>query len=138
MPFELNERLASDTLPIGSMDTCELRLMNDSRWPWLILIPRIEEACEWHELFTDQRQDVDFEVTNVASALKAVTGCEKVNIASLGNMVRQLHIHVIARDTGDPNWPGPVWGYGNLTQYEEADAAKLVEAVRHVLDMGDA
>jgi len=95
--------------------------MNDCRWPWFILIPRIDGAEEWHDLFTDQRQDIDLEVANVASVLKSVTGCQKINIASIGNMVSQLHIHVVARSAGDPNWPGLVWGFGERKPYENAN-----------------
>lgn len=135
MAFELDPRLASDTHRIASMETCELLLMNDRRWPWLILVPRIEQAMEWHELFTDQRQDIDFEVANIASALKAITGCEKINIASLGNMVRQLHIHVIARGEGDANWPGPVWGFGESKAYEDKEANTLIAQIQLMIGM---
>jgi diadenosine tetraphosphate (Ap4A) HIT family hydrolase len=110
-----------------------LLLANDKRWPWLILVPRMEDAVEWHELFTDQRQDIDLEIANSASVLKAITGCEKVNIASLGNMVRQLHIHVVARSNGDPNWPGPVWGYGEGAPYDPVMADKLVQNLQNAL-----
>jgi len=137
MPFELDKQIAKDTFPVASLDTCELRLMNDSRWPWFILVPRFEKACEWHELFTDQRQDIDFEVANVASALKAVTGCEKINIASLGNMVRQLHIHIIARNSGDTNWPGPVWGFGEPVSYDDTTSEKLIQAMANALGLGE-
>ena len=137
MPFELDKQIAKDTFPVASLDTCELRLMNDSRWPWFILVPRIDEACEWHELFTDQRQDIDFEVANVASALKAVTGCEKINIASLGNMVRQLHIHIIARNSGDANWPGPVWGFGEPGSYDDTTSEELIQAMANALGLGE-
>lgn len=131
--FNLHPQLAADCLHIKSMDTCELLLLNDSRWPWLILVPRIENAVEWHELFTDQRQDIDLEVANVASVLKGLTGCEKINIASLGNMVRQLHIHVIARSEGDANWPGPVWGHETATSYRDEAAKNFIETLRETL-----
>lgn len=131
--FNLHPQLAADCLHIKSMDTCELLLLNDSRWPWLILVPRIENAVEWHELFTDQRQDIDLEVANVASVLKGLTGCEKMNIASLGNIVRQLHIHVIARREGDANWPGPVWGHETATPYRDEAAKNFIETLRETL-----
>ena len=131
--FRLDPKLAADTFAVKSMDSCELLLANDKRWPWLILVPRMEDAVEWHELFTDQRQDIDLEIANSASVLKAITGCEKVNIASLGNMVRQLHIHVVARSNGDPNWPGPVWGYGESAPYDPATADKLVQNLQNAL-----
>ena len=125
--FILDPRLEADTLFIKSLDTCELRLMNDMRWPWLILVPRLEDAIEWHELFTDQRQDIDMAVSQTAGILKAVTDCEKINIASLGNSVRQLHIHIIARSEDDPNWPGPVWGFRERVPYRDDKDMELIE-----------
>ena len=135
MKFELHPQLEADTIYIASLDTCELLLMNDSRWHWLILVPRIEEAVEWHELFTDQRQDIDFEIANTASALKAVSGCEKINIASLGNMVRQLHIHIVARYSGDANWPGPIWGYGERAPYSAEQLQSFVSNLQHSMGL---
>lgn len=128
--FTLNPNLEQDTIPVASLDTCELRLMNDSRWLWLILVPRIEDAVEWHELFADQRQDIDLEIANVAGILKGMTSCEKINIASLGNMVRQLHIHVVARNQGDANWPGPIWGFGEKATYTEQGSTQIIETLQ--------
>jgi len=125
--FTLDPQLAADTIHVHSLDTCELLLLNDTRWPWLVLVPRIENAVEYHELFTDQRQDIDLEVANIAAILKAKTGCGKINIASIGNTVRQLHIHVIARNEGDPNWPGPVWGHGTKTPYTNEQSEKFIQ-----------
>jgi len=131
--FKLDPRLEGDTIKIADLDTCELRLMDDSRWPWLILVPRLEGAVEWHELFTDQRQDIDFEISNVASILKSLTGCQKINIASLGNVVSQLHIHIVARNEGDPNWPAPVWGFGEKVAYKPEQSAQLIETIQEQL-----
>ncbi|MEO0328417.1 MAG: HIT family protein [Pseudomonadota bacterium] len=131
--FSLDHRLAEDTFFIADLYTSELRLMNDSRWPWLILVPKIADAVEWHELHTDQRQDIDFEIANLAAILKANTGCKKVNIASLGNMVRQLHIHIIARSEDDENWPGPVWGFGKRVPYQRESAKVLISSIQKEL-----
>ncbi|MEM9332503.1 MAG: HIT family protein [Pseudomonadota bacterium] len=133
--YDLDRRLADDTIHIGSLETSELLLMNDSRWFWLILVPRIEDAEEWHELHTDQRQDIDFEVANVASVLKGMSACKKVNIASLGNVVSQLHIHIVARNEGDENWPGPVWGVGEKVPYHEDAAQQIAEVLCMHLDL---
>ena len=133
--FILDERLKSDTHHVASLDICELRLMDDARWLWLILVPCVENAVEWHELFTDQRQDIDMEIANVASGLKGLTSCEKVNIASIGNVVRQLHIHVIARSKGDDNWPGPVWGFGERKPYSEDARTMIIQTVRETLGL---
>ncbi|MEM7214294.1 MAG: HIT family protein [Pseudomonadota bacterium] len=136
MTFSLDRQLKADTLPIAELASCELLLMNDSRWPWLILVPRIENAVELHELFTDQRQDIDFDVANSAAALKAVSGCEKINIASLGNAVRQLHIHVVARSDGDPNWPGPVWGFEERLPYTNDLETGIIQNMQNMLELG--
>lgn len=133
--FEIDEQLEADTLRVGSLGLSELLLMNDSRWFWLILVPRIEDAEEWHELHTDQRQDIDFEIANVAAVLKGMSSCKKVNIASLGNVVNQLHIHIIARNEGDDNWPGPVWGHGQKVPYNEDAAQQIVEVLQAHLDL---
>lgn len=133
--FNLDPRLEADTIKVTDLDMCELRLMDDARWPWIILIPRIDNALEWHELFTDQRQDVDFEITHAAAILKSITQCEKINIASLGNIVRQLHIHIIARNEGDENWPGPVWGFGERQPYDINNAKVLIEHIRREMDV---
>lgn len=126
--FVLNQQLEADTHFVSELENCSLRLPDDARWPWLILVPRIADVEEWHTLTKGQRIMIDDEVARVASALKTMTGCEKINIASIGNMVCQLHIHVIARNEGDANWPGPVWGYGERESYEPEDAARFIDA----------
>jgi len=128
--FVLNQQLEADTHLVSELENCSLRLLDDTRWPWLILVPRIEGVEEWHTLTKGQRIMIDDEVARVASALKTMTGCEKINIASIGNMVRQLHIHVIARDEGDANWPGPVWGYGERESYAQENATSFIEAFK--------
>ena len=126
----LDYRLEADTLAITQLEMSGLLLMNDSRWPWLILVPRIKNACEWHEIERSVRLTLDREIESVATALKKVTACEKINIASLGNIVRQLHIHIIARNEGDTNWPAPVWGFGKKTEYEKEAADDFIAAIQ--------
>ncbi|MEM9277237.1 MAG: HIT domain-containing protein [Pseudomonadota bacterium] len=133
--FDLDRRLAQDTLFVGSLETSDLLLMNDSRWFWLVLVPRIEDAVEWHELHTDQRQDIDFEVANVAAVLKGMSACKKVNIASLGNVVSQLHIHIVARNEDDENWPRPVWGVDGKVPYHEDASDQIIEVLKAHLDL---
>lgn len=119
--FTLDERLERDGIPIASIGLCQLRLMNDRRWPWLILIPQREDVSEIFELSPLDQTMLTFETMLVATALKKMTGAEKINVGALGNVVRQLHVHVIARRTGDPNWPGPVWGFGKAEPWPEAE-----------------
>lgn len=128
--FVLNKQLEADTYLVCELENCSLRLLDDARWPWLVLVPRIAGIEEWHDLTKGQRIMIDDEVARASSALKTMTGCEKINIASIGNMVRQLHIHVIARSAGDANWPGPVWGYGARESYGQDNAASFIEALK--------
>jgi len=124
--FQLDARLAADTVFIGTFSLCEIRLMNDSRWPWLVLVPMLQGAEEIHDLSPAEQAQIAKETSRVATALKAHTNCTKINTGALGNIVRQLHIHVIARNENDPNWPGPVWGYGAREEYSEAGLEKIV------------
>ena len=133
--WTLDERLAGDTIHVGSFSICDLRLMDDARWPWLILVPRIPDAVELHELYTDQRQDIDMEVAFVAGVLKELATCEKINIAAIGNIVRQLHIHIIGRNKGDANWPGPVWGHGSRKPYDNGHAEQFAVTLRERLEL---
>jgi len=119
--FQLDARLAADTVFIGTFSLCEIRLMNDSRWPWLVLVPMLQGAEEIHDLSPAEQAQIAKETSRVATALKAHTNCTKINTGALGNIVRQLHIHVIARNENDPNWPGPVWGYGKREEYRDID-----------------
>lgn len=125
--FQLDPRLAADTFPVGELPLCRVLLMNDARYPWLILVPRRAGLAELIELAEADRAQATVEMDRAARGLKELTGCDKLNVAALGNMVRQLHIHVIARFEGDPAWPAPVWGKGAAEPYK-ADAAELLLA----------
>jgi diadenosine tetraphosphate (Ap4A) HIT family hydrolase len=129
--FRLDERLEGDSLEVGVTGICRLRLMNDCRWPWLILVPMISGASEMHDLPNKQQRRLAEEMTLSGAALKRATACEKINTAALGNIVRQLHVHVVARNTGDANWPAPVWGFGARQPY--ADAIGLITKIRDEL-----
>ncbi|EBX4816743.1 HIT family protein [Salmonella enterica subsp. enterica serovar Newport] len=131
--FELDVRLEADTEPVLWLSLCELRIMNDSRWPWLILVPQRRDIFELHDLTPLDQAVLTFETNLVAQTLKTVTGCGKINTGALGNMVRQLHVHVVARSHGDPGWPGPVWGHGVRKPYECADLVSLVDRIRVAL-----
>jgi diadenosine tetraphosphate (Ap4A) HIT family hydrolase len=120
--FELDPRLANDSIFLGKLALCELRLMNDSRWPWMVLVPARAGAVEIHDLSETDQALLANETALVAKLLKSLTNCEKINSAALGNIVRQLHVHVVARSKNDPNWPGPVWGYGTREPYSPEEA----------------
>lgn len=131
--FELDPRLERDSVPLMWLGLCELRLMDDSRWPWLMLIPQRPGASEVHDLTPLDQTMLTFEADLVAQALKRVTSCRKINLAALGNVVPQLHLHVIARNEGDANWPGPVWGYGQSEPYRREDLHRFVDKIRSAL-----
>ena len=123
--FELDPRLAADTTTVGTLGLCKLLLMNDRRWPWLILVPQRSDVTEIHDLTPLDQTMLTFETSLTAKALKTFTGAEKINVGALGNRVPMLHVHVIARRTGDANWPGPVWGFGRAEPYEAETLDKL-------------
>ncbi len=131
--FRPDERLVRDSDLVTKIGLCELRLMKDARWPWLVLVPQRPGASEVFDLTPLDQTMLTFETTLVAEALKKVTGAAKINTGALGNIVRQLHVHVIARSEGDPNWPGPVWGFGaaepRSAEETKAFSAKLLDAL---------
>ena len=126
--FRLDERLENDTLEVGVTGICRLRLMNDARWPWLVLVPMMHGVSEMHDLPKKQQRELAQEMMITGAALKRATGCDKINTAAIGNIVRQLHIHVVARSAGDANWPGPVWGFGARITYD--DPGGLIAKIR--------
>ena len=112
---------------------CRVLLCNDANYPWLILVPLREDLKDFHDLATDDQPLVMDEVGRASRALQVLYGADKINVAALGNMVPQLHIHVIARFTTDPAWPAPVWGVRDAVPYEPEVLAKTVERLRGVL-----
>lgn len=129
--FELDARLAGDTLVVGDLPLCRVLLMRDSRFAWLVLVPRQAGLAEVADLAEADRAALWREVDQAGAALRAVAPCDKLNIGALGNIVRQLHVHVVARVEGDAAWPGPVWGSGKAEPYADIDA--FVERVRRAL-----
>ena len=108
----LDPRLARDTRPLAVLPGARVLLANDSRWPWLILLPPHDSATELHHLDARERGAFLQVVSRTSELLQRASGCRSVNVAMLGNVVAQLHCHVVARSPGDPGWPGPVWGFG--------------------------
>ena len=123
--FVVHPRLAQDTFALAELQLSRVVLMNDRRFPWMILIPRRSGAREIHALPQADRQMLIEEIADVAAVLERATGAQKMNIGALGNLVPQLHIHVVARFEGDAAWPGPVWGSGKAQPYDDAARAAL-------------
>jgi diadenosine tetraphosphate (Ap4A) HIT family hydrolase len=131
--FVLDGRLAADTIGVTGLWLSELRLMNDARFPWLILVPRVAGASEIVDLAKADRAALCDEITAVSQTLMAVADCDKLNVAALGNIVRQLHVHVVARREGDAAWPGPVWGHGKAVAYRPEDRDSLIVRITSAL-----
>ena len=127
--FELNERLRADSQLVTNLGLCQLRLMEDSRWPWFVLIPQRPGIEEVFELTPLDQAMLTFETNLVGQALKKSTNATKINVGALGNIVRQLHVHVIARQENDANWPGPIWGFGARQAYDDTARQQLITKV---------
>jgi diadenosine tetraphosphate (Ap4A) HIT family hydrolase len=126
----LDPQLQRDTTTLGDLPLCRLLLSNDATCPWLILVPRRRNAVEIIDLGTSEQADLMREIAEVSRALKAVTACDKLNIAAIGNVVAQLHIHVIARRRGDAAWPRPIWGTAPPRDYVPAIREQMITALR--------
>lgn len=123
--FALHPRLAADTAPVADWGLSRVLLMDDARYPWLILVPRRQDLAELHDLSHAEGLVLMEEIRRAGAGLKRLTGAAKINVGALGNLVPQLHVHVVARDPGDAAWPGPVWGHGAPVRYE-AEARRLL------------
>lgn len=128
--FSLDPRLAGDTVLVADGPLSQLRLMDDARFPWLVLVPRLPGAEEWLDLDGDAQRLLLAEINLAGRALRALGPVHKLNIGALGNIVRQLHVHVVARREGDAAWPGPVWGSGPAHRYDVATREDLLARLR--------
>ena len=131
--FTLDSRLQQDTLVMGDFPLCRLLLMNDAKYPWFILVPRREAVSELFQLDTADQQQLWLETTRLAETLKDAFVADKMNVATLGNVVSQLHMHVIVRRREDQAWPAPVWGRHPARAYEAAEIFAIRERLRLVL-----
>lgn len=135
-PFQLDTRLANDTVHVCDWPLSTVLLMNDSRYPWLVLVPRVADASEIFDLAPGDRAVLWQEVTEAAHRLKALTGCRKINVGALGNVVAQLHVHIVARDAGDFAGNGPVWGQGAAVPYTDGTREDMLRTLRKELQRG--
>ena len=108
--FELHPQLAADTVSVAAWPLCEVLLLNDANYPWLVLVPARPELRNFHDLSPDDMVTAGREISRASEALVDLFAPDKINVAALGNMVPQLHIHVVARFTTDAAWPNPIWG----------------------------
>lgn len=133
--FELDPRLKQDTTPITELPLSRVVLMNDARFPWLILVPHIVGLTEMHDLPPAEVAQLTKEITTSSRTLLSLTNADKMNVGALGNVVAQLHVHIIARFATDAAWPAPVWGVGKATPYGNDARETLIENVRSELDL---
>ncbi|EDY86993.1 diadenosine tetraphosphate (Ap4A) hydrolase [gamma proteobacterium HTCC5015] len=127
--FSLHPQLAKDSRVVGDFPLCRLLLIRDQQYPWFVLVPRREGIRELYELSFEDQQQYFAESLNVSRELMRVFRGEKLNVAALGNMVPQLHIHHIIRYSNDAAWPGPVWGAVPMRDYDKASLDALIERV---------
>jgi diadenosine tetraphosphate (Ap4A) HIT family hydrolase len=130
LPWSLHPQLEQDTETIGDLVLSRLLVSSDANYPWLVLVPRRPGASELIDLDPDDQRRLMAEIAAVSQALKAVTLCDKLNVAAIGNMVPQLHVHIVARRRDDPAWPKPVWGAAPARAWEAAERDRLVAALR--------
>ncbi len=130
--FNLDKRLSAVSVHAIDLPLSRVLVMDDCRYPWLVLVPRRPHVVEMFDLAPADRVMLCEEYSIAGAQLKKLTGCHKINIASLGNAVPQLHIHVIARNVGDPAWPNPVWGRGDPVPYEPRALEEFVDKVVHL------
>ena len=131
--FRLDDRLAADTVAVCDLALCRVLLMNDRRYPWVILVPRIDGASEIPDLGPEQRNQLLRESVDVSAAMRTLFPGDRLNVAALGNIVPQLHLHHVIRRKDDPAWPNPVWGHSPAVPYPPQQAADLVARLRRTL-----
>ncbi len=128
--FELHPTLQNDTVSVADLPLSALLLMNDSRFPWLILVPKKASVLEIHDLEIPDQNQLLQEIVGISQLLKEYVRPDKLNVASIGNRVPQLHIHIVARKKDDLAWPAPVWGYAQAIAYTESELQRVVQEVK--------
>jgi len=125
--FQLDSRLEADTVPVGDLSLSSVLLLNDARFPWFVLVPRVPGVSELTDLTDEQAVQLMREIRIATQVMLDLAKPDKVNVGALGNIVTQLHVHVIGRFRSDPAWPGPVWGHGTRSPYPDHAASALIE-----------
>ena len=133
--FRLHPRLAQDCRTIGDLAISRALLMNDRRFPWVILVPKLPDLRELHDVPLPARLELLNEIEAVSRGLLEEFHASKINVGALGNLVPQLHVHVVGRAPDDPAWPGPIWGFGTAEPYQEAEIVSAVSRLRSWLNV---
>jgi diadenosine tetraphosphate (Ap4A) HIT family hydrolase len=129
-PWSLHPQLQQDAETVGDLPLSRLLISKDANYVWLLLVPRRAGASEIIDLDAADQRQLMTEITMVSATLKAITACDKLNVAAIGNVVPQLHVHVVARRRDDPAWPKPIWGAVPARAWDPAARERLVAAVR--------
>jgi diadenosine tetraphosphate (Ap4A) HIT family hydrolase len=130
MKFKIDSKIKKDTYFIFFSKISYVLLMNDSRYPWIILVPKVESAAELTDLRYDQIKNLYSEIELVSKFFRFKFPSTVINVAKIGNIVKQLHIHIVARNENDSSWPNPVWGIGQQQKYKKNDAKILIEELK--------
>lgn len=131
--FTLHPRLEADTIVIGELGLSRVLLMNDARFPWLILVPRRADLREMSDLAADDQATLMGEINAASRVLQRLIHPQKLNVAAIGNVVAQLHIHIVARFEDDAAWPAPVWGHGLREPYDEDESSGFIGLLQREL-----
>ena len=134
--WSLHSQLKKDTIDIGDLPQSRVLVIKDANYPWLLLVPRREDVVEIIDLSEVEQAQLMTEINRVARALKEVTKCDKLNIAALGNVVPQLHVHIIARRHNDAAWPRPVWGAVQALAHDAEEVQHFISALRRKIWLG--
>jgi diadenosine tetraphosphate (Ap4A) HIT family hydrolase len=134
--WSLHTQLQKDTIDIGDLPLCRVLVIKDANYPWLLLVPRRADAVEIIDLDEAEQGQLMTEITRVARAVKGITKCDKLNIAALGNLVPQLHVHIVARRTSDAAWPRPVWGAVPPLAHDAAEVQSFISELRRKIWLG--
>ncbi len=133
--FQLHPRLEADSVLVGTTGLCQVRFMRNAAWPWALLVPMRKDAQEIHHLQVTDRLLLTEDIATLCKAMEDLHTPDKLNVAAIGNIVPQMHIHVVARRVDDPAWPNPVWGSGISRAYEDGQLAQEVARLRRALHL---
>jgi len=131
--FCLDSRLKNDTINIGKLQLSQALLMNDSRYPWIILVPELENVYEWTDLSKEQQITLHDESLLIQKVLKNLYDGQSLNVGKLGNIVSQFHLHHIVRFENDPAWPGPVWGHSSAVNYSPQELESRISEIKQAI-----
>ena len=134
MSFTLNSRLENSSLLITTIDAFQLRLVNDKRYIWLLIIPTMANIIELDDLEPETQTALFQLASQLSSSIKSHFNADKMNIATIGNIVSQFHLHIVARKQTDATWPEPIWGKGTAEPYSDEEASVMMAQMRKLID----